>query len=596
MKRHGIIDLVPGKNPDDLMLIKVLYHRGTPESKWIDALDIVYKEISTGKKSVRTIEGPEVNVFMPKEGYERSVPAEHMSLDEVNMFWVPYRDREMAIAKLISPDHAAFVADARRSNNRNSAKNIHKSPLVVGSDYPIEQWAFIQWSLNMANNKEKHISKAYFDIEVDLRIGHSVRLDDMEHPINAVTLIDEDSSRSFTLLLRNKNNPQIDEFEDSIDEFTADLHESFDELYGKLEYSFFMYDNEMSLIKDYIKLVKTLNPDFLMAWNMDFDIPYIIGRCNALGIDYLSLFHNEEMSRPQVYYKKSNTFVVEERSSLFSVSDMTVYIDQQAVYGATRKGSGAIRSFKLNDIGMDVLGEGKIDYSESSNIKDLPYDNYKQFVKYNIKDVLLQMGIERQTQDIESLYFSATENSVPYHQAFKQTRFLDTCSYVHWYNQGYIIGNNTNVDYDTPYNMRFSKEKDGDKDKYDGGIVADPNLNGEYGRIVAGMRNKHVFGLSVVFDLKALYPSVYRAWNISRSTMIGKVVIDESVDDVINTAVKLINTVQDGDDVTDTVSYDSGTMFLDDLSTGNTLQFCETWLGLPDASEIEKELEAIFNE
>ncbi len=74
-----------------------------------------------------------------------------------------------------------------------------------------------------------------------------------------------------TFLLRNDKNPQISEFEENIDEFIEDLHELFDETYGRLDYRIYMYDeeNEIGLIRDLFKLINTLKRDFLMVWNMD---------------------------------------------------------------------------------------------------------------------------------------------------------------------------------------------------------------------------------------------------------------------------------------------------------------------------------------
>ena len=80
---------------------------------------------------------------------------------------------------------------------------------------------------------------------------------------------------SFTFLLRNEKNPQIQEFEDTIDDFIQELHEAFDDTYGYIDYRFYMYDDERDLIKDVFKLINTLKRDFILIWNMSrVDAPY----------------------------------------------------------------------------------------------------------------------------------------------------------------------------------------------------------------------------------------------------------------------------------------------------------------------------------
>ena len=55
-------------------------------------------------------------------------------------------------------------------------------------------------------------------------------------------------------------------------------------------------------------------------------------------------------------------------------------------YVGLRKGQGELKSFALNAVAKEEIGDEKLDYSEDANIKTLPYVDYKKFVTYNIKD------------------------------------------------------------------------------------------------------------------------------------------------------------------------------------------------------------------
>ncbi|WP_216369606.1 hypothetical protein, partial [Brevibacillus sp. MCWH] len=173
----------------------------------------------------------------------------------------------------------------------------------------------------------------------------------------------------------------------------------------------------------------------------------------------------------ELYYKKDHkNFQVQNKSDYFVISSYTVYLDQMIVYAALRKGQGELRSFSLNSVAKKEIGDEKLDYSEDANIKTLPYVDYKKFVIYNIKDVLLQLGIERKTKDIENVYLRAYTNATTYEKVFKQTVFLKNRAYIEYYKQGLIIGNNVNID----YGIESENEEEDDDEKFDGALVAEP--------------------------------------------------------------------------------------------------------------------------
>ena len=172
------------------------------------------------------------------------------------------------------------------------------------------------------------------------------------------------------------------------------------------------------------------------------------------------------------------------------------------LYAQIRKGQSELGSVKLNIIGKKELGDEKLDYSEEANIKTLPYVNYKKFLLYNIKDVLLQYGIERKTSDLDNLYTRSILNSVPYKKFFSQTALLRNRCYVDYLKQGYIIGNNINMDYDKDWD---SDEDEEEKEKFAGALVGDPTLNSvKNGMDVNGVKNQYVRKYVIDFDFSSL--------------------------------------------------------------------------------------------
>ena len=58
-----------GIDTDDINLINIIYHKPSKENNWSDYLDVIYKEISTGKKKCLVIKEPEMEVYFVEDEY-----------------------------------------------------------------------------------------------------------------------------------------------------------------------------------------------------------------------------------------------------------------------------------------------------------------------------------------------------------------------------------------------------------------------------------------------------------------------------------------------------------------------------------------------
>lgn len=571
--------ILPHLNSDNIMLVNTIYHYGKKATNYKDFLDIIYKDLKTGEKHVETLETPEMEIYFAKEDsmnnkYNRSF----IELENAEPHICKFKDLPFYIAKQAGEDYVAYIQNAIKSKNRGSINNIHKYKNVFGSDYDIENWYRIQWFLHNHNDKEKPLTKQYLDIEVD-SIDTEGFPRDGECPINAVTIVDEEDLVSYTFLLRNPANPLIQEFEDEIESFIEELHDAFDETYGELDYKFYMYDDECDLIKDMYKLINTLKRDFLLIWNMGFDIPYIIARIKELDMDPVEVMCHKDFPVKELYYKKdTKNFMVQNKSDYFKISSYTAHLDQMLLYAGLRKGQGELRSYALNAVARAEVKDEKLDYSEDANIKTLPYVDYKKFVMYNIKDVLLQLGIERKTGDIDNIYSRAYTNATSYNKIFKQTVFLKNRAYLEYYKQGLIIGNNINVEYGLD---QFESEED--DEKFDGALVADPMLNDFEGIEVFGDKSMFIFDNVVDMDFTAMYPHIIIAFNIAPNCMVGKLIIGGDIQEAYKNA-SLDGKVED-----------AGKDFIDNYLTNNVANMGTKWFGLPNVVELNDKIRAHFN-
>ena len=269
---------------------------------------------------------------------------------------------------------------------------------------------------------------------------------------------------------------------------------------------------------------------------------------------------------------------MKDRTDHFEGSCYSVFLDQMILYAITRKGGGELRSIKLNDVGKFEIGDEKLDYSEFADIKTLPYENYWLFVKYNIKDVLLQMGINKKTHDTEALYEDVIYNATNYVKAFKQTVFLKNLAYAEFAKLGYIPGNNVNIEYDSQLKKmteQLKSGKDDEDDKYSGALVGDSELNSHTGIKIMGLRSKYIYKWVVDMDFSSMYPNIIIALNISAETMVGKLVINDFVP---------LNRYNEGEYIEG--KYDAGKDFMESMLVGNIPMMGKTWFNLPSYEKI----------
>lgn len=376
------------KNTKNLMLINTIYHKGKKDTDYIDYLDIVYKDLNTDEKFVETIEEPKMEIYFAQEdkrNYKHNKTFLHLS--DAEKHTVPYRRIGHYIANQAGDNWKNEFSNSLRSGNFGASQNIHKYPYVFGSDLDIEPYYRIMWMQEYENESPKKPSKIYADIEVD-GIDIAGFPKDGNCPVNACTVFDELSKVCYTLLLRNPDNPLIDEFEANIDGFVSQLHEAFDETYGKIDYRIYMYDKETDLIRDIFNLINTLKRDFCLFWNgYGFDYPFLIDRMNELGMDPAKTACHPDFKIKEFYHVKDRrNFAINMKKDYVKCSSYTIFADQMIYYAQLRKGQSELRSNTLSYVAQHEIKDNKLDYHEEADIKTLPYKNYELFTMYNIKD------------------------------------------------------------------------------------------------------------------------------------------------------------------------------------------------------------------
>lgn len=620
-------------NPNTSMLVDIQYVRANKRAGTPDCLYTIYKDLETGKKHVMTMENPSMPIYFEKEEFiDHKYPQDYKEKDKCKMEVVKYKDIPFVIAEHMGDSGKAFLQNIFETRNYAELSMINTYPYVFGHDYDIRTYYRHAWKKRASENIIPQISKSFLDIECD-SFDSAGFPNPQNNPIDLVTVIDGEKKKSYTFALVNRQykpatmygntspikSDKMNDFFDKKEEYRKkmydsrheqekalmndldglkkELHEMFDETYGSFDYNFYFYEDEREMLIHLFQCIHMISPDFLMIWNISFDIPYILERMRTLGINPEDIICEEEFKAKECYFKKDmHNFEIKNKCDWFHVTSKTVYIDQMELYAAVRKGREELRSTKLNFIGEKEVNDSKLDYSEDGNIKTVGYVNYRRYFIYNIKDVLLQYGIERSTEDCETLYTSTYSNITAYEDNFKQTVTLRNVQYRIYDDFGLIPGANINQIL-LQRDMRMHPEKYDVKNKkkdpsYEGALVGNTLLIQRFGKMMYGKRTNYMFDYSIDFDMKAFYPSTIYVLNIAPSTLIFKATVLADNYDVRGgdipfhgfTDNQLVKTNNDS------FTGDIASEIFDNFQTGNILSTAHKFLNLPTVAELEKEL------
>lgn len=540
-KMNGLIKGYP--QGSDITVMNVTYMRpkkipyyteeGELRNKYgDDYLWIVYKDNKTGKKGHYTIKYPKYTCYISKKGMEKPYNQFFVDEEEVEPFTCKYRELEKSLYKKLGREKEW----EKNRYSRNFAANslIHGDPRVFSSDMNIEDYYRARFAELYTNNVEK-IEKGFFDIEADTisMEGDFPMLG--ECPINCVSYYNEPTNTIYTFILHNPKNPLIEEFEkeaqekklyEELYEFVIDAvggREAANEFgVGNVKQKFMFYDSEIGMLKDIFITIHKLSPDFVMAWNMAFDIPYVIERIVKLGYDPLDIMcddsYENELKEVYYYIDERHRNELAERTDFARITGNVVWIDQMVQFAQKRKAKiGSFTSFKLDDIGNDTVGVRKLDYHHiTPDISKLPYLDFKTFIFYNIMDVVVQKCIEARSKDIDYIFTNCLVNNTSYRKGYRQTVFLANRIIKEFKDKGYIAGNNIN---------RLKAQMPGFKkpEKYAGAIVGDPLLVGDTPKRRISDTISMIADNVIDEDYKALYPSCELENNIAPNTQIGKI-------------------------------------------------------------------------
>ena len=252
-----------------------------------------------------------------------------------------------------------------------------------------------------------------------------------------------------------------------------------------------LFEREADMLNAFIELVQ--DADVLSGWNSEmYDIPYVINRIKkVLG--------KHEARRLCLWDLEPKTREFERGGKTFPTYDLVgrVHIDYLQLY---KKYNYEERfSYSLNSIAEIELGETKVQYE--GTLDGLYRDDYQLFLEYNIKDADLIDRLDKKLQFLSLANDIAHSNAVLIATTMGAVAVTDQAVLIEAHKRSLIC----------PDKKRSKEEED---NRAAGGWVAFPK--------------KGIHKYTASTDMKSLYPSVIRAFNMSPETIVGQIRLDRT--------------------------------------------------------------------
>ena len=603
---------IKGKNPT---LLSVTYQKPQKKRGIDECFQVIYAD---DEGTPHYVEVPaEVQIWIVKEdkrNYTYNKPQEHMK----NMYPVKclVSNIKKEIAKAAGDWGKNIVEQAYKTNDYEMLNQLYLWPYAFGCDFQPEFYYMKQWYDEYKLETPK-LYKSYLDIETDL-MDYMMDMDDIPStaysPVNCVTVSFDDPDDTYTFILRPYKPQRLGRSDEEYEErmrlyenqlkqhealmsdlagFYNELHARFDSTYGHISYHLREYENEIDLIADIFRCINKRKPSFCLCWNMRFDIQYLYYRIITLGYDPASVICHPDFNNPKCYFKvDKSTYQLNKQYDYFYCSSYTQYICQMRLYASVRKSQHALRRVSLNAISDRELKDRKVDYPEESNIVSFPYKDWRLFIIYNIKDSLLQKGIEHKTKDVVTYYMRSHANLTPYNKIFRETHLLRNVREQYFEKDGWVQGNNINIiklhESEDEANKRFyGEDDDKSESSFKGAINADPIWNDRVGQELMGIKTNNLFANGVDFDMGSFYPSIKIACNLDSATLLAKASFDNSEFISGQMSNKSLNQQYEEKDKYGKIRpVDITGEAVNTFASGNTLTMAYNYFSLPSISDV----------
>lgn len=415
------------------------------------------------------------------------------------------------------------------------------NPYVFKADFTPDVYFRLRWLKKFgAEIDASNVTFGLVDIETDV-LDRPLDIADIHsapQPINAVSIIlphvkimallvlsprpKSQIHERFHSLLENQMNEynwlinNIDAFKQQIVEDDPDNNKY---LKGyDVRIHTFDFSDEINLIKTVFDYINKYRPMFTMSWNAKFDDNYLIERAKYLGYDPKEFVIPKEFKTNTLFYKEdqSQNFSLKTSRDWMYASTYTVFICQMRLFAAIRKSQQERRSYSLSSVGKDIAKIDKLTNTKSGSFRTFAYTDFLKFLLYNPRDVVVQLAIELNCNDCQSIVTRSYMFATQYSKCFQETHIVRNHREDFYESDGYVQA------------CRLLIEP-GTESAFRGAFVAPTEKNAPTGYVLNGKYMNNIIYGALDADASSYYPSTKMAMNMDPMSLIYKCIINNEI-------------------------------------------------------------------
>lgn len=256
-----------------------------------------------------------------------------------------------------------------------------------------------------------------------------------------------------------------------------------------------LFKEEKEMLCTFMDIIE--DADILSGWNSEaYDIPYIVNRIKKVC-------GKHEARRLCLWEQEPKVREFERGGKTMPTYDLLgrVHMDYMQLY--KKYNYEERHSYALNAIADAELGESKVAYE--GTLDDLYNDDFQLFLEYNIQDTRLIDRLDKKLQFIDLANSIAHSNCVLLPTVMGAVAVTDQAVLMEAHSRGMVCPDK-------------KRDQDETATRAAGGWVAQPK------------KGLHKWLAST--DMKSLYPSVIRAFNMSPETIVGQIRLTRTLDEI----------------------------------------------------------------
>lgn len=181
-----------------------------------------------------------------------------------------------------------------------------------------------------------------------------------------------------------------------------------------------IFEDELACIRAIFKEANYLPIDYLLIWNIAYDIPKILSILKRYEVDPVDIFHYDEIPRKYGFFRynegmkqkttASGKFIpinIEDQWHTVTSTTNYAFMDAMSAYKHVRTGGKAVPGgYSLNNILEFENIPGKLKFDDiDDSIQDVEWHNYMvknkpiEYIIYNIWDSLSILALNEKTKD-----------------------------------------------------------------------------------------------------------------------------------------------------------------------------------------------------